>query len=278
VTYEFDDDTALEPAGPGRWRGAVSDRWWIAEGPNGGYIASFLIRAMANEAQQPDPLTMTTHFLSRPDIAPVDITVEHLHTARSHHFLEARMVQDGRIRATATATFGRLRADNPVSMQGEIPEPPEPESAEAFPVPDLPNMAFRDRLECRVASPRDRGLGLEEPGPARVGGWTRFADGRPLDVLAVPLFMDSWPPPMFATFLGGLAPTIELSVYWRSRPATTWHLAVFRSRFLMNGYTDEDGELWDETGRLVAISRQLARFVPPGRQAAAPPVQPPAAR
>ena len=43
----------------------------------------------------------------------------------------------------------------------------------------------------------------------------RFADGRPLDTVAVPLFMDSWPPPMFATFLGGGAPTLELTVQWR---------------------------------------------------------------
>ena len=108
-------------------------------------------------------------------------------------------------------------------------------------------------------------FGREQPGPARVGGWIRFADGRPIDNLAVPLLMDSWPPPMFATFLGGMAPTIELTVHWRNRPSpeNRWHLADFRSRYLLNGYTEEDGELWDENGRLVAQSRQLARFSPP---------------
>src|SRR5436305_1370661 len=79
-------------------------------------------------------------------------------------------------------------------------------------------------------------FGREPPGPARVGGWIRFADGRPLDNAAIPLFMDSWPPPMFATFLGGMAPTIELTVDWRNRPSpeSRWHLADFHSRFLMN--------------------------------------------
>ena len=63
---EFDDDTALTLGDDGVWRGAMTDRWWIGAGPNGGYIASFLIRAMVAESRQPDPLTMTTHYLSRP--------------------------------------------------------------------------------------------------------------------------------------------------------------------------------------------------------------------
>ncbi len=79
----------------------------------------------------------------------------------------------------------------------------------------------------------------------------------------VPLFMDCWPPSMFFAFQGGFAPTLELTVHFRSRPRTEWHLAAFESRFLMGGYVEEDGLLWGEDGRLVAQSRQLALFRPP---------------
>ena len=264
MSSEFDDDTALERDG-GVWRGHMTDRWWIGAGPNGGYIAAFLIRALVGEAQQPDPLTMTTHYLSRPSAGPVEVQVEQLRRARSHDFLQARLTQADATIAIATAAFGRLRPDEPVSMQGEIPAPPQPEAGVRLEHPPIPGMTFRDRFELRVAGPEQMPFGREQPGPARVGGWIRFADDRPLDVLAIPLFMDSWPPPMFATFLGGMAPTIELTVHFRNRPSPTsrWHLADFRSRYLMNGYTDEDGELWDESGRLIALSRQLARFSPP---------------
>ena len=99
------------------------------------------------------------------------------------------------------------------------------------------------------------------PSPAEVNGWVRLVD-RDLDAVAVPLFMDSLPPAVFGAQGVGLAPTLELTVHWRSRPHTRWHAADFRTRFLLGGYMEEDGLLWGEDGRLVAQSRQLARYTP----------------
>src|SRR5437879_2945585 len=125
----------------------MTDRWWIGAGPNGGYIAAFLIRAMVNEAQQPDPLTMTTHYLSRPAVAPVAVKVERLRAGRSHEFLHARLLQDAAAVAAATAAFGRLRPDEPESLQGEIPAPPDPESAMRIEQEPIPMMTFRERFD-----------------------------------------------------------------------------------------------------------------------------------
>jgi len=38
---------------------------------------------------------------------------------------------------------------------------------------------------------------------------------------------------------------------------------VFRSRFITGGLLDEDGELWDDSGTLVAQSRQLSLYPRP---------------
>jgi acyl-CoA thioesterase len=55
------------------------------------------------------------------------------------------------------------------------------------------------------------------------------------------------------------APTIDLTVHFRAPvPVEGPLLARFRSRFVRDGYFEEDGELWTRDGTLVAQSRQLA--------------------
>lgn len=263
MVTEFDTDTELRPGEDGAWHGTVTDRWSIREGhPNGGYIAALLMQALAGEAPQPDPLTMTVHYLERPAVrAPCRVTVEHLRHGRSHATMLARLQQHDTTAAIALATFGRWRDDAPTSVQAEAPEVPGPDGSRPPQRPPFPDMTFRDRFEERVPpvwDPSQWRLG----GKAEYGSWIRLVD-RPLDARAVPLFMDAFIPAVFATYGFGFAPTIELTVHWRGRPHTAWHLGRFRTRFYVGGYVEEDGELWGEDGVLVAQSRQLARFIPP---------------
>lgn len=261
ATARFDADTALERR-DGAWMGEVRDGWSIGPGPNGGYVASFLARALVAEAPFPDPLTMTAHFVARPALGPVRVEVEPVRVGRAHATLSARLVQDGEPVAVALATFGRLR-DGELEAAA-MPAAASPEATPARrPFAPIPGMSFPDRFEFRTAA--DWEWPPTSPRPAKLGGWTRLVD-RDLDAVAVPLFMDSWPPPVLLAHpapLGtSLVPTLELTVHWRDRPRTRWHLALFHSRHVARGYVEEDGELWGEDGRLVAQSRQLSRFVP----------------
>ena len=52
--------------------------------------------------------------------------------------------------------------------------------------------------------------------------------------------------------------TLELSVHVRAHPAPGWLACRATTRYVINGYHEEDFEIWDSTGTLVAQSRQLA--------------------
>ena len=42
----FDRDTALSALGDNRFRVRIDPGWWITHGPNGGYVAAILARAV----------------------------------------------------------------------------------------------------------------------------------------------------------------------------------------------------------------------------------------
>lgn len=266
--YEVDTDTRVTRVAPGRWRGEVTDRWSIGPYPNGGYVLLIALNAIREEVPHPDPFTVTAHFVAPTSHGPVDVDVEVIRSGRAHSTAMARMVQDGRERARILANYGDHTASRgPTVVQAEPPPMPPPEEcaepARQGPMPNGLVAAIRDRIEWRVAPGTAGWMFGDRTGRAEIGGWLRFADSRPIDAQVLPLVADAMPPAVFDVSAGGWVPTLELTVHVRGRPAPGWMRCWFRTRFLVDGYLEEDGEVWDEAGRLVALSRQLARLNPP---------------
>jgi acyl-CoA thioesterase len=96
-------------------------------------------------------------------------------------------------------------------------------------------------------------------GQAIVDGWVRPKDGQQADPHFLILASDAFPPTAFNAGLPiGWTPTLELTVHIRVPNARGWLRCELKSRFVSGGFIEEDGLLWDEHGRLVAQSRQLA--------------------
>jgi Thioesterase-like superfamily len=70
--------------------------------------------------------------------------------------------------------------------------------------------------------------------------------------------VDALPPASFELGIQAWAPTVELTVYVRCLPARGWLACVVRGQLWQGGWFDEEAEVWDADGRLVAQSRQLA--------------------
>ncbi len=255
---QYDDDTALEQLDDGRWSGRVSEHWNIGDNPNGGYLVSLVMRAFRSLGPHQDPLSITTHYL-RPGSPgePCVVEAELVRTGRTITTARGRLIQDGKERLEVVAALGDLGAesDGP-TLSIDAPDMPPPDEC---PVRSAGEqgvaLPLLDRLDIRIHPDHYR---AGEAGAAEMSGWIRLADGGPSDSMSVAMFADAFPPSLFG-LLGviGWVPTIELTVHVRRRPAPGWIMGRFRTEDLLDGRMIESGHLWDETGALVAQSRQL---------------------
>lgn len=256
----FAADTAVTALGPGRYAARLDRGWWIQRGPNGGYLAAIMLRAIRAEVNDPDRAarSLTVHYLRPPADGPVELEVVVERQGRTLSTASARMVQDGVTVALALAALAGDRVDSVAFDDAEMPEVAPPDRCPPMPTPTGLTIPLRDRFESRLAI----GGPLFGEGPvARTGGWMRLVDGEPLDEIVVTQLTDAWPPAVFTRSATPLAvPTVDLTVHLRNRVADPggWCLVVFQTRVAGGGYLEEDGEVWSEDGRLLAQSRQLA--------------------
>jgi acyl-CoA thioesterase len=172
-------------------------------------------------------------------------------------------------RVRVLATYGDLATvDADASTTAAPPELPDPQdcvSAAQAPPQFLKHASLLERLDLRL-DPATTGWAVGKPsGNGVIRGWFRMADGREPDPLLLLLAVDALPPVAFELGLPGWTPTLELTAHVRCRPAPGWLRVNLTSRTLSGGYLEEDAEVWDSEGRLVALSRQLARASSPRR-------------
>lgn len=214
---------------------------------------------MAELVENPDPLTITTHFL-RPGIGgeAAVISAEVVKMGRTMSSVRGTLAQLDKPRVEVIAGFGDLSTGpSERELRRPMPEMVPPEHCvprmhleQGVDLPILDRVDVRVRPDQAVAGHVDN---------AAVSGWIRFNDGRDPDVWALALFCDAFPPSVFGLYgYIGWVPTLELTVQIRRRPEPGWILASFETDDLSNGLYVETGSLWDSSGAMVAQVRQLA--------------------
>jgi acyl-coenzyme A thioesterase PaaI-like protein len=254
----FAEASTVRRTGEATWAVEIAAGWDIMGNADGGYTLAIAARAASEAAGRPDPVTVTAHYLAPARVGPADV--------------EARVVRRGGRFATVSAllssaegpllallgTFGELGGyQGPERVEAVPPDLPPPEEcrrvvpSDSFPPP------FMGQVDLRL-DPAEDAFGAGS-GPPRVSGWFRFPDDERIDTLGLLVAVDAFPPTVFRSGLPlGWVPTVELTAHIRARPAPGWLRCAFTTRFITGGFLEEDGEVWDGTGRLVAQSRQLA--------------------
>lgn len=276
--FDFDLATAVFPSGDG-FTVTIDPGWTIGSRPNGGYLLALASRAALAVVRQPHPLAVSAHFVAPPSTGPAELEVGLLRGGRSVSSARVTLVQEGQPRLEALVSGCRLERDD------------QPDWAAASEPPDLApvgecvrgqtefpggvRVAIMDHLDVRLDPSTVGWLKGDPSGRLRMLGWVRFSDNRPPDPLALLQVVDALPPASFELGITRWAPTVEMSVYVRSRPADGWLRCAVRGKLLQGGWFDEEAEVWDEHGRLVAQSRQLAGARPDRPLKAPDPTQAP---
>ena len=262
----FDADTT--PADDGSVE--LAERWNVGRNQNGGVLLATASRALATVAGQPDPFAVTAHFLAAATNGPAHVRASLVKPGRTYATATGELWQDDRERVRVVGAFGDLAA-RPADVAVEAEPPSLPALDRCTDLFELLTASVGERsltrslrnFEIRVDPDGGWGPGASPSRPS-LRSWVRFRDEETVTPLMLVALADGFPPTILGHTEIGWLPTIELTVhvFGAPPPGDPWLRAELRTRAIVGGLLDEDGELWSADGRLVARFRQLAMMIP----------------
>src|SRR5712692_5191338 len=261
---------------------------------NGGVLMATVLRCVLDLSPHPHPVATSAHFLRVPQLAPAHVEVTWLKAGKTAATARASLVQDGKSALELTVTTGTVpdagasasaSADAEVSAgasagasadagasargasltwTGAPPVlPPIEECVDLGPWPGAVGpdgiTGYAGQVEMRL-DPATTGWRHGKPaGIPEMRGYFRLREHRDPDAYLLALAVDGMPPVVFGLGASGWAPTVELTWHMRAVPVPGVLKVATRCRHVSGGWFDEEAEVWDAAGRLVAQSRQIAR-------------------
>lgn len=264
MTHEFDEHIAISRQDGSTWVADLDEGWVVGGGVNGGYLLAVVGNALRHTfPSKPDPVAVSAYYLSAATPGKVTVHVDVRREGGSVATAAVDLRQGDDTRITALATYADLdRLGDDVRTTAEEPHLPPPDQCvpNTMAPPEVRAIApLMDRFDMRF-HPDHVGWAVGQPsGTGVLSAWFRLADGREPDPVSLLMVVDALPPVTFDLGMMGWAPTLELTAHVRARPAPGWLKVRHATRNMAGGMFEEDCEVWDSAGRLVAQSRQLAR-------------------
>jgi len=259
----FAEASRVERVTETTFRTQIPPGWEQGRGAYGGIVVAVAIRAM--EAVEPTGAALRALSAEIPSpvlsAVPTEIRVETLRRGKSLASLEAKLVQEGEVKARATGLFGATR---PVELAWE-PSPPEllrDGSGDWEAAPVIPNEAssvpFVRHFEQRFVA----GIPFSGSEHAEVGAWVRPAVPLPRWGAAEVAALADVLYPAFFPRLRGPRPAATIAYNLHLTPVAQTLDPVeplyyqARCHQVGAGYAFELRELWTASGALVALNPQ----------------------
>ncbi len=276
---DLDLDTAVVGT-DGTYHGTMSRDWEIW-GPQGGYLASFALRAAGLHCGLPRPASLVGHFLGVASFdAPLTITCESLRVARTAHSVRASITQgnqrifEAMIWGVNDGLIGLTHQD---FMAPDVPAwhdcPTVDERLTAMGEARTSSFRFWDNFDERPTRWRDDWMQREpQAEPPVWHTWLKYTPTATfpdpwVDACRLLVLVDvgSWPAVQaHHNTPHVIAPSIDLACeFHRIDPQAQWLLVQGLSPRAYEGLVASHQQVWDEHGTLLAsgISQLLCRPV-----------------
>ena len=246
--------------------------YFVGNTPHGGYLMALMHKALTNVLPHSTAISSSVQYLDRIDAKPFELEVDVFKKSRGSSSGIVKLKQDNKICTTFTGTCSDFEF-----MKGyDDLQKPLPKIFNDSNKKDYVNMnydkiskgftpAFIQQLECLIhpdhAWWKREAKQKNQDNEARCSAFLEMKGGKP-DQFCLSFYSDILPPVVSNKYgpLGWI-PTITLTTHIRQLPTTSEVYADFKASDINKGYFEQDCNIWDLDGNLVASSRQLTRIL-----------------
>ncbi|KAI7901728.1 thioesterase-like superfamily-domain-containing protein [Cokeromyces recurvatus] len=264
------------------YRGFASDKWCIGDVPHVRYVMGIMIDSVLqhfSNKYQTDPVALNCFFFSK--TIPGDLILE-IHELKMSNkgycvgrcTLKQRkdlkpLVElinynpsDWIDKVQCIFTMGNMDNEQGPTFYHKNPTPP-PTMNHLQPYSYL----FMGEYLTAYFDMSSFPINDTEPGVPEVTQTMAFSDGRPIDFKSIPYWCDMFitPPSLLGPAIlkePVWCPTMQLEIQFKRKPSGKQIMAHFITPHIINGRFDLDGEIWNEKGEILAITRHQCLVVP----------------
>jgi acyl-CoA thioesterase len=245
-------------------------KYFVGNTPHGGYLLALMNKAMTEVLPHPSAINSNIYYLDRTEPEPAELHIEILRTSRGSSMGQVKLIQNNKI----TCLYSSLCSDFQYMKGHSGLETPLPEiinsvEQDDFKVMNYENFklgstpSFIQQLNMSVHPDHawwDREISTDAA-EARCSAYLELQGGV-ADTFVLSYLADILPPVVQNKYGPlGWVPTLTLTCNIRQLPKTNLLFIDGIAKDISNGYFEQDCNIWDMSGNLIATSRQLAKIL-----------------
>ena len=245
-------------------------RYFVGNTPHGGYLLALMNKALTRVLPHPSSINANVYYLDRTEPTEAELHVEVIRTSKGSSMGQVKLIQNKKITCLYSSLCSDFKYMKGYSgLQTPLPEIMDSANEKDFKVMSYDVLkpgstpSFIQQLELSVHPDHawwDRVISKNEA-EARCSAYLELIGG-PADEFVLSYLSDILPPVVQNKYGSlGWVPTLTLTTNIRQLPTTNKLFIDGVAKDISNGYFEQDCNIWDLNGNLVATSRQLAKIL-----------------